>query len=89
ETGKEYEMSMERVFSPWKLKRILMKSGFSMGTAKTIGFLPKHKMSSLFPKFLRKSAYIFFTNLERNVLAQLPIIKNIGGRNIVIAKKKI
>lgn len=86
ETGKEYEMAMERVFSPWKLKRILNKSKLIVQKSKTIGFLPKTFITKLLPNTLRESVYNILFNIESK-LSNIPIIRNFGTTNILIAKK--
>ncbi|MFN0123081.1 MAG: SAM-dependent methyltransferase [Blastocatellia bacterium] len=84
ETGAECEMSMERVFSPWKLKRVVRQSNLRIVESKTIGFLPKGYIAGLFPGDAKLTAYKRLMQVD-NVIGKIPIIRDFGTKNILIA----
>jgi len=88
ETDQEVEIAMERVFSLKKICRILEKIGFKIIHAGTVGFIPKGTITNFLIKNYQNKIFLY-KNLSKleSLFTHLPIVKNMGLSNHIIAQK--
>lgn len=89
ETNQDVEFAMERVFSLKKTCRMLEKVGFKIIRAETVGFIPKGTITNFITKNDRRKIIVYgkLAKLE-GFFNYIPIFKNIGLSNHIVAKKK-